>query len=63
MENILLGLTVLIIILLTACGLLWYRGFLYRKKLRYWRNEALKLNANKKYSIRNNTVGAPWLRK
>ena len=63
MENILLGLTILVIILLTACGLLWYRGFLYKKKLRYWRNQALKLNAQQEYGKKNNVTGAPWLRK
>jgi len=51
------------IMLFTACGLLWYRGLIYKRKLRYWRNKALKLNATKRYEEVNNTVGAPWLKK
>ena len=51
------------IVLLTACGLLWYRGLIYKKKLRYWRNQALKLNAQQEYGKNNNVTGAPWLKK
>lgn len=65
MENILLGLIILVIILLTACGLLWYRGFIFRKKLRYWRNLAVKVNGEMitGNTGKSTTVKAPWLRK
>tara|TARA_R110002074_G_scaffold221702_2_gene392419 strand:+ start:7084 stop:7275 length:192 start_codon:yes stop_codon:yes gene_type:complete len=54
----------LIALLLVVCGLLWYRGFLLKRRLRYWRDQALMHNAvNRKSKYEHHTTRAPWIRK
>jgi len=52
--NEIIILIIMNILLLTVCGLLWYRGLIYRKRLRYWRNQAVKTNARIMKVYRNN---------